>query len=123
MGDYTPKFLPGASQSWTTSAAVTGGQVLVITGSGTVGPSAGASASVIGVAAHDAASGARVTVYVGGVQELVNTGGITAGAQVDSAASGQVASHTNGTTDYNAIGLALTTATTGNKLFVLMYRG
>ena len=45
--------------SATTSGAVTGGRVLAVSDSGTVAQAAADSAVVIGVAAHDAASGAR----------------------------------------------------------------
>jgi hypothetical protein len=72
---------------------------------------------------HDAASGVKVTVFTGGVQLLTASGSITAGANVEAAASGQVASHTNGTNDVNIVGLALTSATNGNKVQVQLVRG
>lgn len=120
MADYTPVFdADGDPFTLTTSAAVTGGQVLVVSGSGTVGPSAGASAVVIGVAAMDAASGARVTVYpLDAVHEITASGAITAGDGIVSAASGQVATAVVGTAAAagTLLGIALTTVTSGNKV-------
>lgn len=67
MADYTP--VNGANQgdtaTFTAGASITGGQVLVFTGPDTVSPAAGASQAVAGVAGHDAASGAQVTVFMG----------------------------------------------------------
>lgn len=42
MADYLPLFKPGQDITSTTSAAVTGGQLLVVSGSGTVAPTSGA---------------------------------------------------------------------------------
>ena len=118
--DYTPVYdADGDPFTLTTSAAVTAGQVLVVSGSGTVGPSAGASAVAIGIAGSDAASGARVMVYpLDAVHECVAAAGITAGDGITSAASGQVTTAVVGTAAAagTLIGIALTTATTGNKV-------
>lgn len=90
MGDYVPVY--ENKGSFTTSAVVTGGTVAAVSGDGTVGPAAAGSAKAIGVFAHDAASGARVTIHLRGpVQEVVNAGGVTAGDQLVSAAAGKVA--------------------------------
>jgi hypothetical protein len=64
-----------------------------------------------------------VTVFTGGVQRVVASGTIAAGANVEGAASGQVASHTNGTNDANIVGIALTAATVGNPVDVQFLRG
>lgn len=94
MADYTPVYTGGAEPfSATTSAAVTGGQVLVWSGANTVAPGGADSTVVAGVAAHDAASGARVSVWPidGVIHELLATGAISAGAGVVSdAAAGTV---------------------------------
>lgn len=121
MADYTPVYDGGADPlTLTTSAAVTGGQCLIVTGSGTVGPSAGASAVAIGIAAFDAASGAKVTVWPinNAIHEMVAAAGITAGDGITSAASGQVTTAVVGTAAAagTLIGIALTTATSGNKV-------
>jgi len=126
MADYLPVYIPAHTITATTSAAVTGGQTLAVSGDGTVGPAGATSASYIGVAGHDAASGARVTVYARGmVHETTASGNITAGAQVVAGAAGTVtalaaAVATIDETDVNdaraVIGVALTTATDTNKV-------
>lgn len=120
MSDYLPIYLPGDTLTSSASATITGGQVLVVSGSGTVAPAGGSSAKAVGVAAFDAASGAQVTMYGRGpVHETTASGGITAGDQVVSAAAGKVSTlaAASGTPDAAAvnsarsvIGIALTTA-------------
>lgn len=117
MADYQPIVSAGAKPfTATTSAAVTGGQVLAQSGSGTVEAAVTASgARVVGVAAHDAGSGAKVTVWPldGVVHELVATAAITQGAGVIvDAVAGQVATATIATAAAagTLIGTALTTA-------------
>lgn len=83
MADYTPIHSGGAipftSQA---SATIVGGQVVAVSGNGTVGPAASASTAAVGVAAHDAASGAKVTVWPlkNVTHEVVAAGAVTAGA-------------------------------------------
>jgi hypothetical protein len=113
MADYTPVHNPGHEITLTTSGAVVGGQTLGISGSGTVAATGADSAAFIGVAAHDAASGSRVTVFIGPglVHETTATGAITAGALVATdAAAGTV--KTNGA-GVAPIGIAITTASGG----------
>lgn len=109
MGAYEPKFLYTDVITATTSAAVTGGQALVVTGNGTVGPAGATSAAFIGVAAFDAASGARVSYFPRGkVHVTTAAGAITAAARVDTGSvAGTVAS---GVSSLTNIGIALTTA-------------
>jgi uncharacterized protein DUF2190 len=105
-----------------TSAAVTAGNCLVISGSGTVAKSGGAGNAFVGIAAFDAAaSGVQMTIQCGGVHDLVSSGAITAGGLVEVAASGAVAAHTEGTNDDRAIGVAVTTAS-GNVCRVRLFR-
>jgi predicted RecA/RadA family phage recombinase len=59
MADYLPKRKPGQAIPMTASAAITGGQLVRVSGSGTVAPTSAASADWLGVAAQDAASGAK----------------------------------------------------------------
>jgi predicted RecA/RadA family phage recombinase len=119
MAEYLPLHQPGKAFTRTASAAITAGQLVSVSGSGTVAPSSAADVAWIGVAAFDAASGAQVTVFAGGVQRLVaGTGGVTAGQLVHAGASGTVVTHTNGTTDYLVVGVALTTATATNLVEV-----
>lgn len=80
MSDYTPVFTNGAvpftSQS---SGTITGGDVVIVSGSGTVAAS-GAAGIGVGVAAHDAVTGQKVTVWpLRCVHEtLAGVGGVTA---------------------------------------------
>lgn len=110
MPDYIPLIEDSNKFTATTSGVVTGSQVLIISGDGTVAASTAASALVCGVALFDAASGARVTVSRDPVQLLVASGAITAGDALEAAAAGKVATHTLGTNDNRIVGYALTTA-------------
>ncbi len=108
MSAYEPKFLYSDTITGTTSATVTGGQVLIVSGNGTVGPATADSNAVVGVAAHDAASGALVTYFPRGkVHVSTASGGITAAARVNAGAAGTVAS---ASAAVGNIGIALTTA-------------
>ncbi|WP_431728590.1 capsid cement protein [Verrucosispora sp. TAA-831] len=108
MGAYEPEYLYSDVVTATFSANTTGKQLLVVTGNGTVGPSSASSAAVVGVAAHDVAANADGSYYPRGkVHRSTAAGAITAGARVESAAAGAVASASAGV---NNVGIALTTA-------------
>lgn len=110
MAEYLPLWKPGQAMTYQASATITGGQYLEVTGSGTFGPAGAASTKGAGVAAFDAASGAKVTVFAGGVQRIVaGTGGVTAGDIVAAGAAGTVVAIGAGAFG-TRIGLALTTA-------------
>lgn len=121
MGDYLPKFKPGDSITRLTTAPVTGRQVVVVSGNGTVAPSAGADAKWVGVAAHDQVSGQEVTVFCGGVQRPLASGAITAGDIVVTAANGRVVTNAAPGAGQQ-VGIALTTATDGNPVEVAFLR-
>jgi hypothetical protein len=107
MPEYT-RINNGYETTLVASATITGGQLLVVTGSGTVGLAPANSANVIGVAAHDASAGQRLTVFgVGFIHETTASGAITAGADLVSATGGLVASRGSAT---NRAGIALTSA-------------
>jgi len=115
LADYTPIFTGGAVPfPATTAGVVAGGNVLIWSASGVVTVSGADSTAVCGVAAHDAASGAKVTVWPmdGCIHELVASGAITALAGVVSDAAGQVKTATIATAAAAAtlIGIAATTA-------------
>jgi hypothetical protein len=122
MGDYTPVNSDAAAFTSTASATVTGGQLVKVSGSGTVAPVAATTDRAIGVAAFDAANGQRLTVYVlpGMIHEVlnVNAGTITAGAAVTAGATGGADTGTLATVAAagTLIGIALTTAATGVKV-------
>ena len=111
MAEYEPLHKPGDEITVTASAAITGGQAVVVTGNWQVGPSSGASAAVVGHAAFDAASGQELKIFGRGqVHYVAASGAINAGARVDSAASGAVASASAGA---NNLGVALAAAADG----------
>jgi hypothetical protein len=117
MADYTPVYTGGAEPfTMTASAAITGGNVVVWSGASTVAPSGGVSTVVAGVAAHDAASGARVAIWPidGVIHELTSSGAITAGGGIESGASGVVQAAATSIAASSAagslIGAAVTTA-------------
>jgi hypothetical protein len=131
MAEYAPRYAPGADITSQASATTTAGQLVSVSGDGTVAPSGANDTAWVGVAAFDAASGAKVTIRTGGVQRLVNTGGVTAGDMVvASATAGTVATLAAVTTPTAAdvtnsraiVGVCLTTATTTNLVDVLMER-
>lgn len=64
MADYSPVVADGAAPfPMTAGAAITGGQVVYVTADRTVTPTSATTQRAIGVAAHDAPSGGRVTVW------------------------------------------------------------
>lgn len=108
MADHLPKFNSGPAVTFTASAAITGGQVVEVTGDRTVGPGTAASTKAVGTAAHNAASGAKVVVHLPGpVDTAVSAAAILAGAKVEAAAAGKIQTATTG----YVLGIALTAAT------------
>jgi hypothetical protein len=112
VGAYEPKFLYSDEVTGTASATITNpagaGQVLIVSGSGTIGPATADSNAVIGVAANDAVNTDRVSFFPRGkIHISVAAGAITAGARVNAAAAGTVASAAAAVAN---IGIALTTA-------------
>ena len=123
MADYTPVYTGGVKPySISTSAAVVGGTLVSASTAGNVATSGAASTAIVGVAAHDAASGARVTVWPIGncIHEItvVAAGTVTVGDGVTSGASGTAATVVvaTGAAAGTLIGTALTTATAPNKV-------
>lgn len=84
MADYVPVYTANQTPwSATTSAITTGGQVLEVTATGTVGPATAATTKPCGIAAHDAASGARVSVWP--IAGLIHEISVVAAATVTAA--------------------------------------
>ncbi|RFZ11191.1 hypothetical protein DSM43518_02031 [Mycobacterium marinum] len=111
MAEHIPHYFPGDRLPRTTSAAVTGGQVLIVSGNDTVAPIAAPNEAWLGVAAHDADNGATVVVYTEGVHEVPASGAIAAGKPVIGATGGAVAAFTNATDEpEEIIGTALSAA-------------
>jgi hypothetical protein len=123
MADYTPVYANGAVPfTSTTSAAVTGGTLISASAAGTVATAGAASTAIVGVAAFDAPSGGRVSIWplnnVVHEVAVVAAGSVTALDGVTSGASGTAATVVVGTgaAAGTLIGTALTTATAPNKV-------
>lgn len=118
MADYTPVFSGGCfPYTMQAAATITGGTFVQTTGAGTVSPAGAAATNVIGVAAHDAASGAKVTVWpIDGVtHEITSTGTIAVGDGIASGAAGVAATVAvaTGAAAGTLLGIATTAATGG----------
>lgn len=112
MAEVLPVYKPGQAVSMTASTAVTGGQLVEISGPNAVAAAAAASKKVFGQAAFDAKAGERVTVHRGGVLRCTASGAVVAGDLVVTAAAGKVA--TAATPDpLTLVGRAITTAADG----------
>lgn len=124
MADNTPVYFPGQAQTAVASATIVGGQLLAVSGVGTVAPAGANAGNVVGVAASDAASGETVTYQTVGRHFLTASGTVTAGDIVVAAAAGAVSTLAAVTTPTAAdvtntraiVGVAITTATTGNPV-------
>lgn len=133
MPDYTPVYVEGDSITLTASTAVSGGDMLEVTGAGTVGKVATlASTKFVGVASADVPSGGRVMFWCRGpVHESLADGTVTAGDQVTSTATAgrqvktaaAVTTPTAGdvTTTRAVLGVALTTAADNLKVRWMLY--
>lgn len=128
MAEYLPVFLPGQAITLKASAATTAGQLVAVTGVGTIGPAGANALNWVGAASNDAAVNDNVTIYGSGpVHSLVASGTVTAGDVVVAAAAGAVSTLAVVTTPTAAdvtntraiVGVALTTATNGNKVRVI----
>lgn len=105
MAQYLPRYKPGHSINRTTSADVTGGRLVEVSGSGTVAHAAADSGFVLGVAGNDTKSGDVVLVHRGGVQRPEAAGAIPAKAVFYAAADGKIAA-----TGTKPLGFTLTAA-------------
>lgn len=113
-------FRPGHDITLKADAALTGKTFAKFTGgSGTqpTGTTADAGDRPAGVVAHDVDSGGVVHVRVGGIVPVTAGGEITAGGDVSVGTDGQaVATPTDGV----VIGIAVTTAASGDDVAVLL---
>lgn len=121
MPTKTARFKPGHEVSFTASAAITGGQLVEVTGARTVAPAAAASSKAIGYAQRDAASGASVPIFLvgGGVVLATASGAVAAGDQIVTAAAGAAATSATPATG-TRIGIALTAAASGADFELLL---
>jgi hypothetical protein len=130
MPDYTPVYIPGRALTLTVSVACAGGDLLEVSGNGTVRPwvpNATPSNKVVGVASQDMAVNGRVTAWgFGPVHESIADGTVTAGDQIIAAQNAgrqvktapAVTTPTPGdvTVSRAILGVALTTAADGLKV-------
>lgn len=121
MSEYVPLFKPGQDVTRVASAAVTGGQLVAVSGDGSVAPTAGATAAFFGIAGFDAAVGDNVAIHKGGVQRPLASGAIAAGDIVVAAAAGRVATNAAPAAGQQ-VGIALTTAADGEPVEIDMVR-
>lgn len=120
-----PLFRPGADVTCLTTGAVTGKTFVDIsaTRDATTGlfkvATAAAASKALGVAAYDAASGARVPVIAGPghIVPVTARGAITAGAEVEVGGTGGIVTLASG----KAVGKALETGSNGNDCFIELY--
>jgi hypothetical protein len=123
VADYTAVFLPGQVFTSQASGTIAGGDLLVVSGSGTVAKAAAlAGLNYIGVAGHDAVSGQKIAVIAAkAVHESVADGTVTAGdlltttntasRQVKTlAAAGAAYVQAEANASRAVVGIALTTA-------------
>lgn len=122
MGDFTPRFKPGHAVTFTASAAVTGGQLVEVSGNMQVAPATAGSQKVVGQPGHDALAGEPVTVHTPGktVTTAVASGAIAAGDPVKAAAAGKVTKFVVGTdADLARFGTALEGVADGQSVRVI----
>jgi Uncharacterized conserved protein (DUF2190) len=133
LPDYNPVFTPGRAITLTASATITSGDIVEVSGSGTVAKAAlstNGSTKIVGVASKDAVANERVTIHSRGiVHESIPQGTVTAGDQLTAALTGAtggaqvqtipaVGAPVPGdvTATRALIGIALTTATNPTKV-------
>jgi len=115
VAEYVP-FLDEDNITRKASATITGGQMVYISGDGTVAPTTGAVANWLGMAGFDAAVGDNVTIHTEDFPKATASGAITAGDALETAAAGKLAKHTLGTNDYLVVGYALNTVADGGTV-------
>lgn len=123
MGDYIPVFKPGQDVTMTAGAAIVGGELVYVSAANAVQKTSASTAAWLGVATTDAASGAKVGITSGGVQELIASAAIAVGDVLVPAANGRVAPIGAGTNYAHVVGIALAAqATAGQKVRAKMAR-
>lgn len=122
VADYT-EVIKGSHSTSQASGTLVGGNVVMVSGSGTVAVATAAGAgAVCGVVGNDAVSGAKVDVISGGVHDLVCQGAIVAGTPVTvGSVNGSVAT-IGAATFEKMIGIALTTGVDTALVRVRLYR-
>lgn len=91
MAQHTHKHAPGTNVTHTAGAAVTAGQLVMITGDREVEPATANTTAWCGTAATAATQGDHVLILTGGTQTLTASGTINPGDPLIPAADGKVA--------------------------------
>lgn len=115
MADYIPVFKPGEDLTMTAGGAIVGGRLVVLSAANTVVEASAASDKWLGVATMDAASGTKVGVTSGGVQEVTVNAAVAVGDVLIPAASGRVTPIAAGTNYAQVVGIALTAQGTAGQ--------
>ncbi|MFE3229334.1 capsid cement protein [Nocardia sp. NPDC059228] len=119
MSDFLPLYAPADKVPAVTSAAVTAGQVVVVSGNNTVAAST-AAAMAYGVASQDdLVGGNQIMVWRCGIHLLTASGAIAAGDAVIPATGGAVATIGSDTNYNHVVGQALAAASGGKVLVAL----
>lgn len=113
MPDHSPAFTPAAGVTWSASAPILGGQLLVVSGVNTVAPAVAPTPPGPVWHGRTQRQGEWVVVTRGGVLKLIASGTVTAADRVTGAAGGKVAT---GAT--NAVGTALGSVVDGLPVLV-----
>lgn len=121
MAELLPIYKPGQALTLKASATITGGQLLAVSGSGTVAPTGAASTATVGMAAFDGVTNDNITVWSGGVLPLKASGAIAAGSPVIAGAAGTVVASASPPLGQQ-VGVALTTAADAAIVRVQMQR-
>lgn len=100
----------------TADGDLTKGQVVYVSGDMKVKATTAATKAVIGVAMFDAKDGEDIAVECEGLFKLTASGSITAGAEVEAAVGGKVATASG--TPTKVIGIALNDASDGEDVYV-----
>lgn len=131
LNECIPFYEPGARLTASCEAAVTGKRLVDISDPIQSGPGlsstseggnlvvshATAAGKVLGVASHDAAIGAKVTVICEGVVPIKAGGNIATGAEVEVGTNGQAVTLDSG----KAVGRCLSAATSGADAMIRLY--
>lgn len=126
-GGIVPRFQGGGPEpTFTTSAAVVAGRLVMVSGNRTIAPAGAASRAVVGVAKQTgSAVGDEVAVITSGVVKLRAQGAIAAGDEVNSSAGadGRISTVAAGATadvTRSIVGLALEAIADGADGLVLL---
>lgn len=126
-GGVVPIFQSGDPEpTMTTTAAVTAGRLVMVSGNRSIAPAAAASRAICGVAKQTgSAVGDKLAVISGGVVMIVAQGAVAAGDQVGPGAAGDgrvstVAAGATADVARSIVGLALSAAADGAECPVLL---